>query len=128
MRADNSTAPIAFIGDSHAAFYTTYGRNSWLANFSNALNLGLPGDSTRQLLTRIQLGLFAKYKPRKLIVMIGANNFNSPAAGGTDDQIYKGVVTVLAALHDRLPQTQLVLVGVLPQRRGRRERTRPNAR
>ncbi|HEX8322667.1 MAG TPA: GDSL-type esterase/lipase family protein [Tepidisphaeraceae bacterium] len=113
--ANRSDADIAVFGDSHAERYATVGRRSWQKLFNGALNLGISGDSTRQLMTRIEDGLFDAFKPRTVVVMIGTNNFKNPMTSGTDRQIHRGVLAVVAALRERLPNARIALVGMLPQ-------------
>lgn len=113
--ADVSKAAVAFFGDSHAAFFQTVGSAGWKAHFPRALNLGIGGDSTRQLLTRIEDGLFDVFKPKVLVVSVGTNNFNNPATAGTDPQVLEGVLKVVSELRARLPETKLVLIGLLPR-------------
>jgi lysophospholipase L1-like esterase len=78
----------------------------------NAINLGFKGDATAHLLWRIENGETDGLHPRLAIVLIGANNFGHlhwPA-----EPTMVGVETIIAELHRRLPQTQILLLGVLP--------------
>ena len=114
VAAANSKSTIAFFGDSHAERYPYFGRGSWESTFGNALDLGISGDSTQQLLARIGAGLFDNFKPDTLVLMFGTNNFLHPATDGSDAQIFDGAKAVIAALHSRLPATQLVMTSVFP--------------
>ncbi len=78
----------------------------------HAVNLGFKGDATSHLLWRIEHGEADGIHPRLAIILIGANNFGHlhwPAA-----PTLQGIEAIVAALHQRLPATRLLLLGVLP--------------
>jgi len=78
----------------------------------NAINLGFKGDATAHLLWRIENGETEGMHPKLAIVLIGANNFGHlhwPA-----EPTLVGIDTVISALHRRLPETKILLLGVLP--------------
>ena len=110
-----SGAEIAFFGDSHADRFEYYGRGSWNAAFPKALNLGTGGDNTRNMLYRIRAGLFDRYKPKTIVVMAGTNDLNNSATDGTDDQVYKGITDVIAALRRKVPTARIVLFSIFPR-------------
>ena len=78
----------------------------------NAVNLGFKGDATSHLLWRIEHGEADGIHPRAAVVLIGANNFGLAHWSAADTMT--GIATVIAELHRRLPQTKLLLLGVLP--------------
>ena len=78
----------------------------------HAVNLGFKGDATAHLLWRIENGETDGIHPKLAIILIGANNFGHlhwPAA-----PTLTGIETVIAALRQRLPQTKILLLAVLP--------------
>jgi lysophospholipase L1-like esterase len=78
----------------------------------HAVNLGFKGDATAHLLWRIEHGETDGISPRLAIILIGANNFGHlhwPAA-----PTLQGIETIIATLHQRLPATEILLLGVLP--------------
>ena len=78
----------------------------------HAVNLGFKGDATSHLLWRIEHGETDGIRPRLAIILIGANNFGHlhwPA-----QPTLQGIETIIATLHQRLPGTRLLLLGVLP--------------
>ncbi|MGC4033339.1 MAG: GDSL-type esterase/lipase family protein [Tepidisphaeraceae bacterium] len=113
--ANKSRAATVFFGDSHAARFATVGRSTWNAKFPNALDLGIAGDTTRLMIRRVEEGLFDKLKPETLIVSVGTNNFNDPTTGGTDEQIYRGIITLVKLLREKLPDTRIILIGLGPR-------------
>ena len=82
----------------------------------NAVNLGFNGDTTANLLWRVENGEVAGVAPRAAVVLIGANNFGHLHWSAEDT--VTGIGAVLDALRARLPKTRVLLLGVLPCDRG----------
>lgn len=77
-----------------------------------AVNLGFKGDNTGHLLWRIQNGEVDGVSPRAAVVLIGANNLGR--VRWSAPQTVAGIAAVLAELRRRLPETRLLLLGMLP--------------
>jgi lysophospholipase L1-like esterase len=77
-----------------------------------ARNFGFAGDNTAHLLWRVQNTDFSAIQPRLAILLIGANNFG--ACRYDAQATATGIDAILANLRDRLPQTQVLLLSVLP--------------
>ena len=77
-----------------------------------ALNLGFSGDTTANVLWRITHGEIDGLRPRVAIILIGTNNTGH--AHQTAEQTEVGIDNIIAILSQRLPQTRLLLVGILP--------------
>ena len=95
----------------------------------HAVDLGFKGDSTCHLLWRLEHGELDDISPRVVIVLIGANNFGHIHTDA--DETFEGVQAILDVIHRRLPQTRIVLLGVLPSIRSdwvSRNTTRLNER
>jgi len=80
-----------------------------------AVNFGIGGDSTRQLLWRISHGEVDGLSPTVVVLKIGTNNLYDDANGGSDEDIAKGITTVVALLRSTLPKTRVLLLGLLPR-------------
>ena len=78
----------------------------------HAVDLGFKGDSTCHLLWRLEHGELNDISPRVAIVLIGANNFGHIHTNA--DETFEGIQAILDVIHRRLPQTRIVLLGVLP--------------
>ena len=78
----------------------------------HAVNLGFKGDSTCHLLWRLRHGELDGIAPRVAIILIGANNFGHIHTDA--DETFDGIEVILDEVHRRLPQTRIVLLGVLP--------------
>ena len=102
---------VLFLGDS---LTQKWDRSLWKRNFAplNALNAGVNGDRTENLLWRIEHGNIDKQQPDIVVLLIGTNDIgrNRPARVIAD-----GVREILEALRSRLPATRILLLGVLPR-------------
>ncbi len=118
---------LAWLGDSIVAQFLWRGPEPW-CNYRpiwnefyasrGAANFGAPGDTTQNLLWRIENGQVDAIRPRLAIVLIGANNLAVPRWSAPDT--LAGIACVVAALRQRLPQAAVLLLGVLPSLRGAR--------
>jgi lysophospholipase L1-like esterase len=77
-----------------------------------ALNLGFSGDTTAHVLWRLDHGEVNGLHPKVAIVLIGTNN--TGYANQTAEQTESGIDAVVANLELRLPETRILLIGVLP--------------
>ena len=80
-----------------------------------AVNYGIGGDSTRQLLWRISHGEVDGIKPRLVILGIGTNNLYGDQNAGNDEEIAKGIEAVVKLLREKLPGTKILLLSILPR-------------
>ncbi len=80
-----------------------------------AVNYGIGGDSTRQVLWRIQNGEVDGLAPRLVVLKIGTNNLYGDNNAGSDEDIAAGITTIVSELRKRLPNTKILLLGVLPR-------------
>lgn len=78
----------------------------------NALNLGFSGDTTANLLWRLAHGEIDGLRPQAAVVLIGTNNTNR--GHQTAEQTEAGISNVVGTLTQRLPQTRILLLGILP--------------
>lgn len=77
-----------------------------------ALNLGFSGDSTANLLWRLTHGEIDGLRPQAAIVLIGTNNTGHEHQ--TAEQTEAGIGNVVGTLTQRLPQTRILILGILP--------------
>jgi lysophospholipase L1-like esterase len=112
---------IVFIGDSITHFFGgephDRGRNGeavWQQYYGSrgAANLGFGWDRTENVLWRLGPGNELEgASPKVAVIMIGTNNLglNQPA------DIAAGVTAICALIHQRLPQTRILLLGIFPR-------------
>lgn len=110
--AAQSNPQVMFLGDSLTFGWTVYGTNAWTQHFSQLqpLNAGIPGDMTQNILWRLDHGLLNGIHPKLVVLMAGINNvpFNSAA------DIAAGIQAIVNKLHEELPETKVLVMGVLP--------------
>ncbi len=78
----------------------------------NALNLGFSGDQTQHVLWRLDHGEVDGLHPKAVVLLIGTNN--TGVGEQTAEQAEVGIDAVVANLERRLPQTRILLLGILP--------------
>ena len=81
----------------------------------HAINLGFIGDSTANLIWRIDHGEASGISPKVAVVLIGANNFGLPHWPASET--VPGIEEVVHLLREDLPKTAIVLLSVLPSDR-----------
>lgn len=81
------------------------GENQWES-------AGISGDRTQNLLWRIRYGNYNVCQPKYAVIAIGINNL----FGEADDpaQVAEGIIAVAREAKIQLPQTQIILLGLLP--------------
>lgn len=106
---------VVFIGDSITQGWGDgAGRAVFEREFAplKAINLGIGGDRTNQLLYRIENGQFDGLFPKLVVLNIGVNNFwagDLPA-----EKIADGVTAVIAMIRAKLPKAKILNIGILP--------------
>ena len=105
---------LIYIGDSIVQFFETKGLDVWNRYYASrkALNLGISGDRTQHVLWRLDNGNLDGISPKLAIVMIGQNNGGHNSA----EEIAEGVKAVVERIRTKLPQTQILLLGVFQRR------------
>lgn len=83
-----------------------------------ALNLGFSGDTTANVLWRLDHGEVDGLHPKLAVVLIGTNN---TATGETAEDTEVGIDAVVKDLEHRLPETKILLLGILPSKLPSRE-------
>jgi len=113
-----------FLGDSITMCWTyppdhqyPGGLESWNKYYKDSVsNFGITGDRTQNVLWRLTKGDCLKdyigKNPRLLVLLIGVNNL----LGGQEppEEVAVGIKTTLAWLREKMPQTKILLLGVLP--------------
>ena len=109
-RARKGGIDVVFIGDS-----LTQGWDAalWKERYAplGAVNFGVGGDGTPQVLWRIGHGILDGIHPKVVVLMIGINN---TWPGYSAEDTAKGLSAVVAAIRAKQPQTRILLLGVLP--------------
>jgi lysophospholipase L1-like esterase len=110
---------VIFYGDSITQGWDdgNGGKDIWGKRYAplGAVNYGRGGDSTRQVLWRIQNGEVEGLNPKLIVLKIGTNNLYEDFNAGSDADIAKGIETIVKTLREKLPNTKILLLGVLPR-------------
>jgi len=77
----------------------------------NAVDLGFGYDRTENVLWRIEQGGLDGINPKVVVILIGTNNLSI----GSAIEAGLGVYAVVNAVHEKLPQAKILLLGVLPR-------------
>jgi lysophospholipase L1-like esterase len=78
----------------------------------NAMNLGFNGDTTANVLWRINHGEIDGIKPKVVMLEIGTNNTGKMHCSA--EQTVEGIDTVVSVLHKKLPESKIVILKILP--------------
>ncbi len=102
---------IAFVGDSITA---RWGGENWTKHWGSykAVNMGIGGDQTQNVLWRLQNGHLDGYKARLFVVMIGTNNLWDKKAEPGD--VAGGIKAILDLIQSRQPQARILLLSLFP--------------
>lgn len=116
-RKNASRINAVFYGDSLTQGWGSEAKDVFQDHFGKhgAVNYGIGGDSTRQLLYRISRGEVDGLTPKVVVLCIGTNNLYDDANGGSDEEIAQGITAVVQLLQHKLPQTNVLLIGLLPR-------------
>ena len=109
-------AEVIFIGDSITEMWNSCGKDVWNKYYApaprHALNYGIGGDGTSHVIWRIENKELDGLKPKVAVLMIGTNNL-----GNTVEDIAHGVKEVLHQITLKLPETKILLLGILPRKK-----------
>ncbi|KAK1786200.1 hypothetical protein P4O66_017919, partial [Electrophorus voltai] len=96
----------AFVGDSMVQHMQQ--QEVWREFFSplHALNFGIAGDTTCNVLWRLQNGELQNIRPTVVVVWVGTNNYQHTAE--------QEVMAIVQVLVNQLPRTKVIVLGLLP--------------
>lgn len=106
---------LLFVGDSITEGWGGAGKEVWKQEYApgKALNLGIGGDTTQNVLWRLANGEVEGLKPKVVVLMIGTNNFGLHQDKPAD--VIRGVTAVVASLREKLPQSHVLLLSIFPR-------------
>jgi lysophospholipase L1-like esterase len=118
-RAKEGNIDLLFLGDSITRGWDSKDekgegpREVWERHYGprRAANFGIGGDRTQHVLWRIQNGEIDGISPKVVVLMIGTNN----ASSNTAEEIAEGIEAIVKTLHEKLPTTKVLLLGVFPR-------------
>ncbi|MCE0523275.1 MAG: GDSL-type esterase/lipase family protein [Methylacidiphilales bacterium] len=105
---------IIFIGDSITARWLGPGMAIWEKDYAprHALDFGIDGDTTQNVLWRLNNMSIQDLKPKVAVILIGTNNLaNGP------HEIADGIKAVMANTQAAFPGVKIILVSIMPNSR-----------
>jgi (4-O-methyl)-D-glucuronate---lignin esterase len=122
-KAKRGRIDVYFVGDSITRRWgaTDYPQllENWTTNFSgwNAADFGWGGDTTQNILWRLQNGELDGVEPRVVVVLAGTNNL--PLASGDDDakaaDVTRGIEAIVQTIRTRAPRATVLVTAIFPR-------------
>ena len=106
-------AKLVFVGDSITQNWNSRGYDVWMERYTklHAINLGVSGDRTENILWRMQHGELEGLDPAVIVVMAGTNNIHRDSA----EEIAEGVEAIVMEVQEHCPDSQILLMGIFPR-------------
>jgi lysophospholipase L1-like esterase len=77
----------------------------------HAADFGVGGDRTDHVLWRIANGELDGIHPKIVVLLIGTNNIGRHTA----DQVIAGETKIVQQIHEKLPETKVLIIGIFPR-------------
>ena len=109
-----NTGPVVFVGDSITqGWQLPTGQPVWNEYYAplNALDAGVGGDTTQNVLWRVESGELAGLAPKVVVLMVGVNNIIN---GDSPQAVADGVAADIEVLQQHLPGSKILLLSILP--------------
>jgi len=94
---------------------------NWNENFFgwNAANFGWGGDTTQNILWRLQNGELEGVQPKVIVFLAGTNNVGTtPASDARVADITRGIKALIDTLREKAPRATILVMGILPRNDG----------
>lgn len=113
--AEAGESKLVFWGDSITEGWNGNGQAFWDKHFApmGAVNFGIGGDMTQNLIWRLENGSAGKLNPDRIVLLIGTNNY-----GFTDEspaQVAAGISWFVFKLREVHPNASILLMAVFPR-------------
>lgn len=114
-RTKKSGVDVMFLGDSITQGWGDEGAKVWKLRYEplKAANYGIGGDTTREVLYRLDDGILDGIRPKAVVLLIGTNNFG--LFGDSPADVAKGVDAVVASIRKKAPNAKVLLLGIFPR-------------
>ncbi|WP_146180309.1 GDSL-type esterase/lipase family protein [Opitutus sp. ER46] len=89
----------------------------WQANFHgwNAGNFGWGGDSTENILWRVEHGELDGVNPRVIVLLAGTNNLGLHPPPGAVDEVPRGIKAIIDVCRRKAPHAVIILTAIFPR-------------
>lgn len=90
---------------------------SWRENFHgwNAANFAWGGDTTNNILWRLQNGELDGLKPQVFVILAGTNNLSHSPGEDYAENLAEGIKEIVEFCQRKVPQAKIVLTGIFPR-------------
>jgi lysophospholipase L1-like esterase len=94
---------------------------NWRQNFYgwNAANFGWGGDTTQNMLWRLNNGELDDVNPKIIVLLAGTNNVGKKPPDGNDDpriaDITRGIKAIIETCRRKAPDATIILMGITPR-------------
>lgn len=107
---------VIFLGDSITQAWGSDGKSEWDTRFAplGAVNLGIGGDRTQNILQRIADGALDGLTPKLVVLKIGVNNLWEEVRQCGAEKVADGVAACVAAIRAKCPNAKILALGILP--------------
>jgi beta-glucosidase len=115
IRASHGDFDFVLIGDSITDHWPQNGADSY-ARFApwKPLDLGVSGESTEEVLWRLQNGELEGIHPKVIMLMIGTNNLGHHG-DEKPEWVAAGIRKILETIRARQPQAKILLLAIFPR-------------
>lgn len=114
-RVRSGPCDLLFVGDSITQHWLTADRGKpiWEAEYAplRAVNIGKAGDTTGNILWRLQNGGLGTVRPKVIVLLAGVNNLKQHSA----EETAGGVEAIVRELRARIPEAKILLLGIFPK-------------
>lgn len=112
---ESAPASVIFVGDSITQGWEDGGAEHWVRAFAplGALNLGVSGDRTENVLWRLEQAPLGRLQPKAIVLLIGTNNLGHGTHTG--EETLAGVRRVIETLRQQVPAARLLVLEVFPR-------------
>lgn len=110
-----------FLGDSITRRWGALDYPEFLAHWQksfhgwNAGDFGWGGDSTHQILWRIQNGELDGVKPKVIVLLAGTNNIGDKPKPGAAVDAAEGIAAIIATCQAKAPEATIILMAIFPR-------------
>jgi beta-glucosidase len=105
---------LLFLGDSITDFWRNAANLPLFTKYYgkyDPANFGISGDQTQHVLWRIEHGELDGISPKVLVLLIGTNN----VIDYSQDDILKADTKIVTEIHQKLPDTKVLILGIFPR-------------
>lgn len=90
---------------------------NWQQNFFgwNAGNFGWGGDTTQNILWRLENGELDGVHPKSIVILAGTNDLGSPSNPATAEQVANRIRAIVDACRAKAPEATITLTAVFPR-------------